>query len=177
MTNGDQLTREEQTWLVEYEVCQKDNSSQSSTYWLIFSIFFGINSLTLGWLLKGLLDRSITPVGYTVIIINIISVVMIGILILLCLWLLRTNYLMGINRKRMLRIEGFLNMRAKRIVRALDNPNDNEDEAAQIFAEHYRPNRWFERSILQGHWIAFPLISILKLSWIGLIVILPVFNC
>jgi hypothetical protein len=57
MTNGNQLTREEQAWLTEYQVCEQDNASNFQGYWTLAAIFFGISSALLAGLIYGVLSN------------------------------------------------------------------------------------------------------------------------
>jgi len=178
---NNQLTRKEQTLLVEYQVCEQDSRSRSHTYWLIFSIFIGINTALLGWLYKGLITKEIIPTNPINIIIIAICWVMILILLFMWFWLSRTNWFLCINDKRMREIERLLDMRAKRIMYALDNPNPKErfDEEGLVFAEKYKPEKWRARTILKDYPIAIGLFLIIFLSWVSLICTIcwTVFDC
>ena len=106
-----------QAWLTEYQVCQHDNSSSSLGYWTLAGIFIGISSVLLAGLVYGMLAniQELTIIGAKYastlrIIICGLGAGMIIILIFLCFWSKRENYLADRNYERMREIELQLGM-------------------------------------------------------------------
>ena len=159
MTNGNQLTREEQAWLVEYQALQNDNSSSSLSYWTLAGIFIGFTSAILGGLIYGVLSncqllKIILGIEYSEtnreflmlgIISWVLSMVVLIILYFLKGWLKRNNFLSQLNYKRMRQIEIKLNMRKAHIVRAIDDwaklTQEKESEIKDYLKEFYQTHK------------------------------------
>jgi hypothetical protein len=135
MTNRNQLTREEQIALAEYQVCQQSQNSTTQSYWTLSGIFIGFTSALLGGLIYGVLSNneliqillknevSINNKEFLVvgIIAWVLSMVVLIVLYFLKGWLKRVNFLTQLNYKRMREIEFKLKMRKSSIVHAIDD--------------------------------------------------------
>jgi len=127
MTNGNQLTREEQAWLVEYQVCQQDANSTSSNYWTLAGIFIGVSSVLLAGIIYGVLanDNGFNAIDCTLrTLVTIFGVAIITILVFLWFWLKRVNYLTDRNYERMREIELDLGMWKSWRVHSIDTWKD-----------------------------------------------------
>ena len=128
MTNGNQLSREDQIQLVEYQVCQQSQNSTTQSYWTLSGIFIGISSILLGGLIFGILSNNLsinTPINITTLrlIITVLGAGIIIILLFLWLWLKRVNYLTDRGYERMREIELDLGMWKSLRVTAIDEWN------------------------------------------------------
>ncbi len=147
MTNENQLTREEQAWLVEYQVCQQSQNSSTQSYWALSGIFIGFTSALLGGLILGILSNPhLTQVlfGKEISVIQnneflivgliawVLSMAVLVILYLLKGWLKRVNFLTYIQYQRMREIEFHLGMLKSFIVQGVDSPADLENELRKL---------------------------------------------
>jgi hypothetical protein len=118
MTDGNQLTRNEQALLVEYQVCHQDSRSLAAVHWTVASIFFAVNGIALGFIAKILSENNNTYRNQWI----ILAFALTAIVTLMCLWLWlnRVNFLMRLDNRRMDEIEQILHMRMGAIRDALD---------------------------------------------------------
>ncbi len=169
----------EEVLLKEYEVCQLDNNSSGTRFWIAFGIFFGINTALLGWIAPSIISKSMSlsknnlewlsyitdNVGWLVFIL-VLGLGIIGILISLWLWLNRVNYLIRMNHHRMREIEEVLGMLKNSTIHWLDNrkevPNEQRERLDEI-RRRYPPPR-------TGSTIVPSLFIIVILLWIAAIV-------
>ena len=123
----------EEKLLKEYELCQKENTEQSHSYWTIFGTFVSLNVALLGGLAYGLVTKFMTSVSNplkvpeTLIIIFIALIVgggVVTITVLLKLWLERANFLIRSNYKRIHAIEARLSMFSSLQVHIVDKWNE-----------------------------------------------------
>jgi len=104
--------------LKEYEICQQDSSSMVSAHWTVVGIFIGINTALLGAVAYMLNNGSYSNnIRWIVISLGLASI---GILVCLCLWLNRVNFLVCINNRRMYQIERELGMAKNRLQKDMD---------------------------------------------------------
>ena len=141
MTNGNQLTREEQAWLVEYQVCQQDANSTSSNYWTLAGIFIGVSSVLLGWLLYGMLANAVNTYAFRTII-TVVGVSMMMVLVFLWFWLKRVNYLADRYYDRMHEIEIKLGMHKNFRISAIDEWTRLGFKSADKLSEKEINKRW-----------------------------------
>ena len=122
MTNGSQLTKQEQIWLTEYQVCQEDNGAIFQGFWTLAAIFIGLSSAFLAGLIyavianKSLIDTMLTGNDpWKTLVIGIIALVVsaanVVILKKIKGWHGRIMLNQSVNRGRMLEIELILGMR------------------------------------------------------------------
>ena len=118
-----------QAWLTEYQVCQQDSNSTSSTSWTVVGIFFGFTTAVLAFI-------SISPLNgnplVNPIVVTLIGVVAIIIVTILEKWIKRASTLVNINHFRMREIEQKLGMLKNLTVHWLDlrknNKTDKQEE-------------------------------------------------
>ena len=106
MTNGNQLTREEQAWLVEYQACQSDNNALGNQAWISISILITVNLLLLGQVVYGIVLKSgsITECA-ELLLVGFLGLAMIIILWIFYRWKKRVDFQVRLNNKRMRDIE------------------------------------------------------------------------
>jgi len=129
MTNGNQLTREEQAWLAEYQACEHEAGTSGTSYWTLASIFIGISTALLGIIIYAILANqnlfSIFTKAISTIslpgwppdeiwmlrgIITVLAIVVIIILWKLRRWLKRVRFIQQVDFERMREIELELRM-------------------------------------------------------------------
>ncbi len=145
MTNGNQLTREEQAWLVEYQVCQQDANSTSSNYWTLAGIFIGVSSVLLAGIIYGVLANNNGFYAIDCIlrtIVTIFGVAIITILLFLWFWLKRVNYLADRYYDRMHEIEIKLGMHKNFRITAIDEWTRLGFKSADKLSEKEINKRW-----------------------------------
>ena len=149
MTNGNQLTREEQAMLVEYQVCQQEKQHQSVAYWTLFGIFLSVNTAVAGYLIAGILKREFVHES-TESIILVFSIIALAIILFLGLWLKRTNKILHVANDRMREIE------------------DTLENIIQL--NHQIKRKLDESKCLSGKCIAIILFLLISIPWLFLIV-------
>jgi len=92
----------ENVLLKEYEVCQQQNNSIGSQYWVIFGIFMSVSTVLLGWLAYSIVSERIPNAGWPVF---ILGVCVILIFALLKRYFDRVNFIIDFNYDRMREIE------------------------------------------------------------------------
>ena len=182
MTNGNQLTREEQAWLVEYQACQQYISERSTSYWTLTGIFIGFSSVLLGGLIYGLMSNNVLlkailskdicqlqnkEVLLFGVITYVISIAVLLILFFLKRWEKRVTFLQQINFHRMRDIERALGMWASWRVHGVDNWRGSKFDREKIkvedrnrllsyqprgFWQYWRDNQQYERPSSKWHY-------------------------
>ena len=112
--------------LKEYEICQQSINNNTSRYWIVVSIFIGINTALWGAIAYKIAYNNLGDgKGFEWILLptlaTIFGIGMIVIIKRLELWLERVNWLIGIKYHRMREIENELGMRANIYIDCLDN--------------------------------------------------------
>jgi len=157
MTNGNQLTREEQAWLTEYQVCQQAINSNVQSYWTLSGIFIGLTSALLAGLVLGVLSNSellrvlldATHGRKEFLIVGIVAwVISMAVLVVLYFlkgWLNRTNFISRLNFERMREIEVRLNMQINLIAKGIEHWHELKSEVTRerelINPEKREPNQ------------------------------------
>ncbi|MFQ6122502.1 MAG: hypothetical protein ACE5LA_05515 [Dehalococcoidales bacterium] len=119
MTNGNQLSRKEQAWLVEYQACQTHNNRIASQYWAIVGAFIGFTTAFLAVLMTSNTPWLSLALGVAAIFI---------VYVLWRLLLRRINTIIFSNNFRMREIEQELGMLKNRTTRWLDGDEEVPNE-------------------------------------------------
>lgn len=159
----------EEILLKEYELCQHDKSSSSTSYWTLAGIFIGVSSAILAGLLYGIFannslfqalvkilfsldeitnDIEIKQVKVVAVCMLLLGIAMIIIICKLWRWLRRTQFLAFRNDERMREIERILKMWKSHIIHGIDNANEDKwGELPIIEREHmscYKQRDWWK---------------------------------
>ncbi len=162
MANGNQLTREEQAWLVEYKACQEDNSSIFQGFWTLAAIFIGLSSAFLAGLIyavianKSLIDTMLTGNDpWKTLVIGIIALVVsaANVIILRKLkgWHRRIMFNQRLNLRRMREIEVKVGMQKSLRVLAIENWQELKQELNEFEREENNKDKFdkIKRELLE----------------------------
>jgi hypothetical protein len=134
MTNGNQITREEQAQLAEYQVCQTEAAGAVSWSWQSGLIFFVTTLALAGAIISGLVNADFT--WY-----RLVLIIGLGVLSILLLhawkrYLFRQNFVRLVMFYRMGKIENNFGLRKNLYMHFLDDKIENDllnnDERATL---------------------------------------------